>query len=433
MSAAFGTRSTLASTSPRHPCLPASRWCRTPLIFTATSGGNDPNSQVVNITNTGGGTLSALSRTITYQAGGSGLAHRDTRSTTGPTTLTFAPQTGQLAAGTYRATVVVTDPASANSDSVRVRFTLSAPPRIGVSPATVAFAAASGGANPGAAAVSVTNTGGGSVTGLQLGTIAYGAGQPTNWLTATLNGTTAPATITLRATVGALTAGLYTASVPVSSALGIPSQVVNVNFTLSGGQGAIVGLLGLNQNGFTDSVLPQQVVVRVLDANSNPVVGATVGWTPGQGGSIVNATTVTDNNGEAKTSWRLGPAAGPQTLTATSGGLTPYVVNAVGSSANGGNYPGEPPGFTVISNRRFDAKVEDGWLDRGDANFSIATDASAPISAPNVGQSLFPQGFTGGRGPINTYRVIGQYNRKQMYLSFWFKLSPTGTEGLRTG
>lgn len=91
-------------------------------------------------------------------------------------------------------------------------------PAILLSPSSVSFAATQGGANPPPQPVNITNSGGGTLSGLTVGTISYGSGQPTGWLSATLSGSTAPATLTLSATTASLVAGTYTATVPVTSA-----------------------------------------------------------------------------------------------------------------------------------------------------------------------------------------------------------------------
>jgi hypothetical protein len=84
----------------------------------------------------------------------------------------------------------------------------------------------------------------------------------------------------------------------------------------------------------------------------------------------------------------------------------------------------EPLGFLQMNARPFQSKVEAGWLDRGDAAFSIASDASAPISPSTIGRANFRQGFKGGSAPINTWYVIGGAKRTKLYISFWFKMSP---------
>jgi hypothetical protein len=63
--------------------------------------------------------------------------------------------------------------------------------------------------------VSITNGGSGILGGLAIGTINYMAGP--NWLTASLDSSTAPATLTLNASAASLPAGSFTALVPISS------------------------------------------------------------------------------------------------------------------------------------------------------------------------------------------------------------------------
>src|SRR5439155_3562155 len=85
--------------------------------------------------------------------------------------------------------------------TVSVTFVVSPPaPASDLSPTSVSFGATPGGANPAPQTVSITNGGGGTLSGLAVEPISYGTGQPTGWLSATLSGSTAPATLTLSAT-----------------------------------------------------------------------------------------------------------------------------------------------------------------------------------------------------------------------------------------
>lgn len=74
--------------------------------------------------------------------------------------------------------------------------------------------------------VSITNTGGGSLTGLTA-TVAYSAGQPSGWLTAVLSATTGPATLTLTARRGTIAVGTYTATVSINGA-GVATRSIAV-------------------------------------------------------------------------------------------------------------------------------------------------------------------------------------------------------------
>ena len=71
------------------------------------------------------------------------------------------------------------------------------PPGIALAPLSRTFTAMQGAGNPASRTISVTNNGGGTLSGLAIGTIGY-TGGANGWLAATLNQATAPATITLR-------------------------------------------------------------------------------------------------------------------------------------------------------------------------------------------------------------------------------------------
>lgn len=100
-----------------------------------------------------------------------------------------------------------------------------------LSPTSVSFSSTQGG-NPDPKTVTVSNGGLGKLSGLGVGAITYGSGQPTGWLTASLSATSAPTTLTLTATSGSLASGTYTATVPVTSSVAINSpQTLSVTFS----------------------------------------------------------------------------------------------------------------------------------------------------------------------------------------------------------
>ncbi len=213
------------------------------LSFSATAGGASPAAKTASVSNVGGGTLSGLTvGVISYGAGASGWCAASLSVTTAPSTLTVTPSLGSLAAGTYTATIAVSAAGAANSpQNVSVTFTVSAAPApaIGLSPATLTFAATAGGTSPAARTVAVTNAGGGSLTGLTVGTLTYGAGA-TGWAAASLNTTAAPATLTVTPTLGSIVAGTYTAMIPVSAAGATNSpKNVSVTFTVSPASGGV--------------------------------------------------------------------------------------------------------------------------------------------------------------------------------------------------
>jgi hypothetical protein len=205
----------------------------TSLSFFASTGGANPTAQTVSVTNTGGGALSGLSAAVTYGSAGGWLSAPTFNNTTAPATMTVQPATGSLAAGTYSASVSVSA-SGATTQNLIVSFTITSsiqPPIIWLSSSSLSFSATYQGANPSAQTLSVYNAGGGSLSGLSA-SVSYGSGS--GWLSATVNPTTVPATLTVQPSLGVLTTGTYTATVTVSSSVtGVTSQTVSVTFTVA--------------------------------------------------------------------------------------------------------------------------------------------------------------------------------------------------------
>jgi hypothetical protein len=112
-------------------------------------------------------------------------------------------------------------------------------------PGSVTFAGVQGSASPGSQTVDIrAGTSGGALAGLKVGSIAYTG--PSGWLSASLDRTTAPATLTLSATTGSLAPGSYTAKVPVSAAgaSNSPQQVAVTLLVLSGSGGTTLAAVG---------------------------------------------------------------------------------------------------------------------------------------------------------------------------------------------
>jgi hypothetical protein len=204
----------------------------TSVTFAAAQGGSDPSAQNITISNAGGGTLSGLSANVSYAAGQpTGWLSAQLGATTAPTTLALSATTGTLATGSYSATVNVTSDVAQNSPyPITVTFNVgSAPPMMSVAPGSLAFTAVQGGANPGARSIEVTNSGGGTLSGLSV-SVTYPGGQPSGWLATGLSGATAPATIIVTASTGSLAPGNYSATVSVSGSAANSPQQVPVTF-----------------------------------------------------------------------------------------------------------------------------------------------------------------------------------------------------------
>ena len=206
------------------------------LGFSAVEGAASPAAQTVAVTSQRGGTLSGLTvGPISYGAGATGWLSASLDATTVPATLTLTPATGGIVAGSYTAQVPVGAAGASNSpQSVVVTLTVDPGPAIALSVTSLDFAAAPGGAAPAPQTVDITNGGGGTLSGLAVGTISYGPGA-SNWISsASLDQATAPATLAVQASPAGLAQGSYTATVPVTATNGSNSpQNVTVNFVIT--------------------------------------------------------------------------------------------------------------------------------------------------------------------------------------------------------
>ena len=88
---------------------------------------------------------------------------------------------------------------------------------------------------------------------------------------------------------------------------------------------------GNQQTAPVGTLLPQPVVLRVLNASGAPVAQVPVQFSVQAGGGSVDPGTVTsDANGEVKTKWTLGPASTAHLLTGTAAGVDTVSVIATG-------------------------------------------------------------------------------------------------------
>lgn len=209
--------------------------------FAAQANGVLPAAQQVTVSNVGTGTLAGLSTAVSYGPGATGWLNLGLSATTAPSTLTLQPGTTALPVGTYTAFVVVssTTDATVRPDTVTVSYVVAQGPIIGLSRTTVGASAQAFSVVPDTELVAITNAGQGTLSGLS-SSISYISAQ-TGWLTASIDPTTAPATLTLAASASGLAAGSYSATVTISSSVvGVGSQAVTVTFTV--GQQPIISL-----------------------------------------------------------------------------------------------------------------------------------------------------------------------------------------------
>ena len=113
-------------------------------------------------------------------------------------------------------------------------------------------------------------------------------------------------------------------------------------------------------------------------------------------------------------------APGTATITAASQGRTASAVVEVVPPGSG-PWPNEPSGFRVISDQPWQSATSLGWfLDFG-VSPQIITDATAPLSPPDVLQIVYPVGFVGGTAPTTLSHSLGGV--RQLYVGLWWKPS----------
>lgn len=205
--------------APAPPPSPVLTTAPTSLAFSATAGSANPASRTVTVSNTGGGTLN-----FTATDDASWLSESPT-SGTAPQSVTASVDTAGLAAGTYTANLTI-NAGAAGTSIIPVTLTLTAPtpPTLAVAPGSINFSGQAGAANPASQSLSVTNTGGGSLT--------YTVSDDAAWLSESPAGGGAPGTVTLSADTTGLAAGTYTAIVTVNAGAA-GSKTVPVALTLT--------------------------------------------------------------------------------------------------------------------------------------------------------------------------------------------------------
>ena len=276
------------------------------VLFGSSLGGALPAPQTVAVTNTGGGTLTSLvvSSPTTSTGQPAPWLSATLSSTSAPAILTFVASPAGLAIGTYSASVGVSSAGATGSPrTVAVTLVVSQNSIIIAAPTSLLLSAAVG-ANPSPATIAISNGGGGALTGLSLGMTQYGAGQPTNWLVATIGAAQAPTQITVSLTTAALAPGSYSATFPVqSSQFGVSAATVTVNLTVR----TVATIVPTTTN----------VTITASPASSNP--SAIVGITNGSSGALAGLSATTTYAASQSSGWLTtsfsGATSAPTSLT----------------------------------------------------------------------------------------------------------------------
>lgn len=268
-------------------------------------------------------------------------------------------------------------------------------PRIALSASSASFSGTVGAANPQAQQIGVTNAGGGTLSGVAA-TVGYASGQPSNWLTATLSTTTAPATLTLAPVLGSLGAGTYSATVAITStATGVTNspQSILVNFTVASTASAPTIALSSSSLSFattTGGASPAPQSVSITNSGSGTLSGL--------------SSSVTYQAGQP-TGWlatSLGGATSPATLTITltTGALAAGSYGAVVSvSSTTAGVTNSPQSISV--NLTVATGVATGALSIGVTGVptpgGVSATVNATVSGPNSYSQVVSLGDNGSR------------------------------------
>jgi Rieske Fe-S protein len=204
------------------------------------------------------------------------------------------------------------------------------PPAIGLGATSAVFVTTTTGNNPAGQTIAITNDGGGSLGGLQVG-LAYAPNQRSGWLSVQLNQATAPALLTLGATKGTLPAGIYNATVTVN-ATGATNgaQTIAVSFLVQ--DPTTPASLQLSASALTFSgplgTAPAAQTVQCSNAGGGNVTGLATQVSYGAGATgwlsvTLNQTTAPAILTVRPTSTSLSPGTYTATVTISATGLAP--------------------------------------------------------------------------------------------------------------
>jgi hypothetical protein len=193
--------------------------------------------------------------------------------------------------GTVTGTGVGTTQVSATTGGIAgtADLTVSPAPSIGVSADSVVLQAIAGsGATP-SGTVAISNLGGVTLDSMTLGTITFTQGGATGWLSASLNGPTAPTQLGLNVSTVGLALGTYSATVPITapSADNSPRNVTVVLTLISGPATTVALQAGDLQTALVNATVATAPAVLVTDQFGNGVPGQAVSFAVTSGGGSV--------------------------------------------------------------------------------------------------------------------------------------------------
>ena len=282
------------------------------LSFTAQQGGSNPAAQTLTVSNTGGGTLSwTASDNVSWLT-------VSPASGTGNGTVTVSATLSSLATGTYTGAITLSA-TGASTVTIPVSFTVTAapvPPAIGASPSSLSFTAQQGGSNPAAQTLTVSNTGG--------GTLSWTASDNVSWLTVSPASGTGNGTVTVSATLSPLTTGTYTGVITLS-ATGASTVTIPVTFTVTAAPTLSVTPSNLTYTATQNAANPASQAVTVS------TTGGTLTWTASDNAAWLSVTPGTGSGNSTVTASvntaSLTPGNYTGTITIAASGVTSQTVS----------------------------------------------------------------------------------------------------------
>ncbi len=181
------------------------------MSFSAVVSGANPPSQTLQISNSGGGTLSwSVSDDQTWLS----LSPSSGSSTGETDDVTVSVTIAGLAVGAYTATITISAPGATNTpQATAVTLTITPPaPTISRSPATMSFSAVVSGANPPSQTLQISNSGG--------GTLSWSVSANQNWLSlfpSSGSSTGETDNVTASVNIAGLAVGTYMATITISA------------------------------------------------------------------------------------------------------------------------------------------------------------------------------------------------------------------------
>ena len=345
--------------------------------LTTTQGGAAPAPVTIAISNGGGGTLSGVALgTTTYQPTGTAWL----QTALSGSTITATVVNTSLAPGTYKALVPVTSPVAANSpQTLTVTLTVGQGPVINPAPAALTFNGVQGGSNPALQAVNITNTGGGTLTGLTAA-VSYAGGQPTGWANATLSSGTAPAQLSVQPAIGALPPGTYNATVTLSSSVaGVASVTVPVTLVVATAPKIVLSPANAHFNMFEGGPILTMENIQITNGGGDTLAPVVIQSVTFRGTSGATAWLEASGGGTGLTykplTSILAPGADTAFVTLTSAGASnsPYVDTVTATIAPGPVIGVSPTAqsFSAVAGGASPAAQEDTVFNAGVASTTL--------------------------------------------------------------